>query len=119
MSLKTGAAILALLGAMIAAAAPAHPAAAQGLPVVGDSCPVAPDASKLPGAAALRQMNSITAHGSRPTGRPADGQPGPGALHRVDPRPAQGGRRHRAERPRLHDLALHAVLDQAEAADRQ
>src|SRR4051812_38259250 len=68
MSLKTGAAILASLGAIIAATGPARPAAAQGLPIATASCPLAPDASKLPDAAALRQMNSITAHGPRPTG---------------------------------------------------
>src|SRR3954452_14027698 len=68
MSLKTRAATVASLGALLAPAAPAHPAAAQGLPIPESSCPVAPDASKLPDAAALGQMNSITAHGSRPTG---------------------------------------------------
>src|SRR3954470_2420998 len=68
MSLKTRAATVASLAALLALAAPAHPAAAQGLPIPGSSCPVAPDAIKLPDAAALRQMNSITAHGARPTG---------------------------------------------------
>ena len=32
------------------------------------SCPVAPDASKIPSAARLRQLNSIINHGARPTG---------------------------------------------------
>jgi hypothetical protein len=31
-------------------------------------CPTAPDATKLPSAARLKQMNSIIAHGARPTG---------------------------------------------------
>jgi hypothetical protein len=48
----------------------AVPARAQ-VPVLPDSCPVAPDASKLPSAAQLRQMNSIITHGARPTGSPA------------------------------------------------
>src|SRR3954447_196145 len=48
------------LAAFLVLAAPAH---AQ--------CPVAPDASKLPSAAQLRKLNSITAHGARPTGSAA------------------------------------------------
>src|SRR4051812_25765737 len=47
------------LASLALAAAPAH---AQ--------CPVAPDASKLPSAAQLRQMNTIITHGARPTGSP-------------------------------------------------
>src|SRR3954466_15330126 len=45
------------LAAFLVLAAPAH---AQ--------CPVAPEASKLPSAAQLRKLNSIIAHGARPTG---------------------------------------------------
>jgi hypothetical protein len=48
------------VAALLVLAAPAH---AQ--------CPVAPDASKLPSAARLRQLNSIINHGARPTGSAA------------------------------------------------
>jgi hypothetical protein len=56
--MRTALAVLAVLAA---------PASAQ----AQTPCPVAPDASKLPSAAQLRTMNSIIAHGARPTGSPA------------------------------------------------
>ena len=56
----------ALAAVAVALLAGAGDAAAQ-LPAAG-GCPVAPDASAFPDAAALRQMNSIIDHGVRPTG---------------------------------------------------
>ena len=54
--------------ALFAWAAFAAPASAQLPQPLPASCPTTPDASRLPDAAGLKEMNRIIAKGSRPTG---------------------------------------------------
>jgi hypothetical protein len=57
------------LGAVLLPGAATAAATAATVPAVGSSCPVAPDPSSLPDAAALRDMNSVIGSlGVRPTG---------------------------------------------------